>query len=502
MEKQMKEVIEEFKDKKVLVIGDAILDVYIKGVTDKICREAPVQIINVQEQEYDCGGAANTAINLAALGAETCFLTVIGDDENGRILTNALREKNVSVECIIKDSQRKTIAKKRVVASSNILLRIDEGNIDPVSEELQLKLNERLSEVMNSFDAVILSDYEYGLINESSIVHLIQLKKQTNAILIVDSKNPAKFRKLHPFAVKPNYEEAISILKLPKLQNRDRVEQILENEKRLMDITGAHCVAATIDMEGTLLFEKGKSPYRIYTEPQDNKRSIGAGDTFISAFTLAVLAGADPRTAAEIGAAASAVILKKEGTVVCTTNDLIDYFNENPKYILRLEELILKVNKLKKEGKRIVFTNGCFDILHRGHVNFLNHAKLLGDILIVAINTDESIKRVKGEERPINSLEDRIEVLSALQSVDFLFSFEEDTSADLIKALQPEVFVKGGTYTIESIPEALLVRQLGGEVKILTSDIGLSTTRLISKIREAALHHHEENNYAKAIGLE
>lgn len=502
MEMRWKEIFEDFQHKKVLVIGDAILDMYIKGITDKICREAPVPVINVQELETDCGGAANTAINLAALGAHTCFLTVIGDDENGAILTKALEDKNVSTQCLIKDSKRKTIAKKRVVASSNILLRIDEGNTDAISEELQEVINSQLKKMFGSFDAVVISDYEYGIINDSSLTTLMELNKNSRTPIIVDSKNLGKFKKLHPYAVKPNYEEAVKLLKLPKLQNSDRVEQILENGKKLMDATGAHCVAATIDADGIILFEKGEKPYRIYSEPEDNKRSIGAGDTFISALTLSLLSGASPKEASEIAAAAAAIILKKEGTVVCTSNDLKDYFSENPKHLTDLNELVLKINDLKKEGKKIIFTNGCFDILHRGHVNFLNNAKSLGDVLVVGINSDESIRRVKGEERPINTLDDRIEVLSALQSVDFLFCFEEDTSAELVKALQPDIFVKGGTYSIESIPEALLVKQLGGEVKIIPTITSLSTTKLIDKIREVAIHHHEDKPYAKAIGLE
>jgi D-beta-D-heptose 7-phosphate kinase / D-beta-D-heptose 1-phosphate adenosyltransferase len=498
---EINEVIERFRNLKVLIIGDAILDMYIKGVSERLCREAPVPVIDVKDYELDCGGAANTAINVAALGAETYFLTVIGEDENGHDLTKALKSKKVNTLGIIKDSARKTIAKKRIVASSNILLRIDEGNIDPISEGTQAKLIEGLKELYPTFDAIILSDYEYGLVQNTLIEALLSLRKKDPKTLVVDSKDLSKFARLLPDAVKPNYEETIKLLNLPKLQNSDRVEQVLANGRRLLEITGAKCVAATIDADGTILFEKGKNPYRLYSEPQDNRKSIGAGDTFISAMTLSISSGADYKLAAEIGSAAASVILKKEGTVVCTSNDLKDHFNENPKYIADLKDLEDKLKELKAEGKRIVFTNGCFDILHRGHVNFLNHAKAYGDVLVVGINTDESIRRVKGNERPINTLEDRIEVLSALHAVDYLISFEEDTSAELVKALSPHFFVKGGTYTIESIPEALLVKQMGGEVKIIPST-NHSTTSLIHKIRDVNFHPQQEKEYAKASGLE
>lgn len=507
MKDQLKELIGSFKNYKVLVIGDAILDTYIKGVTDRLSREAPVPIINVQEQEHDCGGASNTAINVAALGAQTFFLSVIGKDESSKELMNVLKKNKVNTECVIRDKNRKTLAKKRVTAFSNILLRLDEGDTELVSKSAEKEMIEKIKRLYKVADAIVLSDYGYGVITENVIQFIKKLREQKPKVLIVDSKNLKRFKTLSPTAVKPNYEEAISLLGIKKLHQSERIAQILENGKKLQDLTGAECIAATMDADGTVLFEKGKKPFLISAVPQDNKNSIGAGDTFISALTLSFCAQATAHEAGEIASAAAAVVLKKEGTVVCTCNELKAYFNETPKYILNLQELSHKIESLKKEGKKIVFTNGCFDILHKGHVSLLNQAKTFGDVLIVGLNSDASIKRLKGTDRPINCLDDRITVIAGLQSVDLILSFEENSPAKIIKAIKPDIFVKGGDYTSASIPEATLVKQLGGEVRIINFIKNRSTTRIIKKIREADPKNIEVDfktgyNYAKAGGME
>jgi D-beta-D-heptose 7-phosphate kinase/D-beta-D-heptose 1-phosphate adenosyltransferase len=253
----------------------------------------------------------------------------------------------------------------------------------------------------------------------------------------------------------------------------------------LLERTGAACVAATLDADGALVFRPGQRPVRLDAVPRDNKHSIGAGDTFISALTLALACGQDGRQAAELGAAAAAVIMQKEGTAVCTNEELKACFRSNPKRVYDLKALAELVRARQKAGKRVVFTNGCFDILHTGHVTLLNKARALGDLLIVGINSDASIRRVKGKDRPINTLEDRLTVLSALQSVDYLVSFEEDTALALVEALRPDLFVKGATYSGITPPEAAVVESYGGQVLVFPPFSDGSTARLIEKIRGA-----------------
>lgn len=476
-------LIEKFASRKVLVIGDAILDVYITGITDKICREAPAPVITLQEQKSYCGGAANTALNVAALGANSCFLSVIGKDESGRELLNILEKNSVNTGYIISDKSRKTIVKKRISAASNILVRIDEGNTDPICDACEQSLIDSLQRFAGKVDAVIVSDYEYGVFTDKVIHALSAFLSRTDAVLIVDAKDLRKYKKLCPTLVKPNYEECIKILDIPKRRQPERTAQILGQGSRLLEVTGADCVAATMDMDGTILFEKGRKPYRIATEPHKDKETIGAGDTFAGAAALGFCSGATARTAVEVASAAAVVVLQKEGTGICMHNELKLYFGGNQKFITDLDSMVLKVEELRKRNKKIVFTNGCFDILHRGHVAFLNQAKSLGDVLIVGLNTDESIRSVKGDGRPINALEDRVAVLAGLHSVNYLIAFEETSPVKILRALRPDLFVKGGTYTMDSLPEGDLVEMLGGEVKILSFATDFSTSKLIERIR-------------------
>lgn len=486
MKAKLQDIIHNFNRFKVLVIGDAILDTYIKGTTERICREAPVPVINVQEKQHSCGGAANTAINLAALGAEVYFLSVTGKDESSRHLLDVLRKNGVRTEYIVRDPQRITLAKKRVTASSSILLRIDDGNTDTISHQTEGHLLEAIKYLYKKTDAVVLSDYGYGVITDEVITLLSKLVNRKSRPVIVDSKDLFRFRSLAPTAVKPNYEETIRLLGLAKLKDNGRVEQVRAYGKRLLELTGAKCVAATLDSDGTILFEKGKKPFRVHAVAQDNKKAIGAGDTFISALTLSLCGGASASYAVQVGSAAASIVLQKDGTVVCTGSDLKEYFSDTPKLINSLELLSSKVSELKKEGKKIVFTNGCFDILHKGHVSLLNKAKAVGDVLIVGINSDKSIRKLKGPSRPINKLNDRLLVLSGLQSVDYLVSFEEDTPVKIIKAIKPDVFVKGGDYTVDSIPESKIVMQLGGKVQIIPFVNNRSTTGIINRIKSSS----------------
>ena len=485
MQENLMRIIENFKSVKLLVIGDAILDMYVITTPEKFGREAPVPVFNVQQYNHQCGGAANTAINVATLGAETFFLTVTGKDSGAKHLNDLLRQNKVHTEYIVKDKSRRTVVKQRVTASSNILFRIDSGTTTAVNEQTEKELLRRLNELYAHIDAVIISDYDNGVFTNAMIDSIKKLSELHHKHVIVDAKDLRKFKAVKPSAVKPNYEESLKILNIEKLEHHKRVEQILQHQQKLFEVTGATKIAATLDADGVVFFEEGKEPYTIPCVAREDKKSIGAGDTFTSALALALALNADGRTAAEIAAAAAAVVMQKEGTAGCTNSELKHYFNEVPKHILSVEELVNIVKELKKHNKKIVFTNGCFDIIHSGHIYLLNNARKAGDVLIVGVNSDESIRQLKGKDRPINRLSDRITVLAGLQSVDYLIVFDEDSPADLIKAIEPDVFVKGGNYTEDSIPEAALLKKIGCTVKIVPYMEERSTTHIIDKIRDA-----------------
>lgn len=483
MKEELISLISNFTKLKILVIGDAILDTYVKGNPDRVSREAPVLVFNVDEQEHQCGGAANTAINVATLGAASIYLTVLGKDANSKELIEILKKNKVHTEYILRDKSRVTIAKKRITSASQILMRIDEGTTAEISKACENEMLNKVAKLLPHLDAIILSDYGYGVITNSLISKIKKLAAAQDKPVIVDARDLKKYKLLEPFAVKPNYEETIKLLGIEKV-TQNRPKQIMQLAKELHEVTGAHKVAVTLDVDGVVLFEKGKTPYRILSMPQDNKNSIGAGDTFISAFTMALALNAEGFIAAEIAAAAAAVVVKKDGTVGCTNQELKSYFNTVPKYISCTEELTTIVKNLRKNGKKIVFTNGGFDLLHKGHISILNKAREAGDVLIVGVNSDESIRKLKGAERPINSLEDRLTVLAGLQSVDYLIAFEEESPVQLIKAVHPDVFVKGGNYTENTIPEAPLLKKLNCEVKIVPYKEKHATTQIINRIRD------------------
>ncbi len=311
-------------------------------------------------------------------------------------------------------------------------------------------------------------------------------------IIVADSKHLDRFRRLNLTAVKPNYNQAVKLLELDKVDGLNgRVEQVIQHGGKILELANAQIAAITLDRDGALVFERDHPVYRTYAHPAPHSAAAGAGDTFVAALTMALSTGAQTPAATEIASAASSIVVQKSGTSTCHIEELKGYFSGEEKVITDTFLLAARVAAYRHQGRKIVFTNGCFDILHRGHITYLNRAKSFGDILIVGVNSDESVKRLKGPARPINPLEDRVQVLSGLSGVDHIVAFHEDTPHELIKVVQPDVFVKGGDYTLDTLPEASLVEELGGEVKILPYIKDQSTTGVIERIRKQILLDEE-----------
>jgi D-beta-D-heptose 7-phosphate kinase/D-beta-D-heptose 1-phosphate adenosyltransferase len=491
-------IIDNFRGLKVIVIGDAMLDSYLEGTSDRLCREAPVPVVSVQHRQNLPGGAANTAVNLRCLGSEVIFLSVIGDDQEGKLLQESLQQYDVPVHHLIVSPERATLAKQRVIAGSQMVVRFDQGSTQPVNESLEDQLIERMKQHYAECHAIIISDYEYGILSKRVIQAITRFQLENPCLIVVDSKRLHLYRDANITAVKPNYMEAIQLLALPQAKtSSDRATQIAAHTDEILNLTGAQIAAVTLDQEGAIVFERDHLPYRTYARPQPNSRSSGAGDTYISALTLALASGAETENAAEIAAAASSIVVGKEGTSACYTDELLSFFSSEEKLITDAFHLAARIASHRREGRKIVFTNGCFDILHSGHINYLNQAKMFGDILIVGLNSDESVRRLKGPTRPINTLEDRVQVLAALSSVDHIVPFDGDTPHELIRLIQPDVFVKGGDYSRANLPEADLVEELGGTIKILPYVKDHSTTNIIERIRnldhasQAIDSHHQ-----------
>lgn len=489
----------------VMVLGEAMLDSYLAGFTERLCREAPVPVVSVTERDHVPGGAANTAVNLHSLGSQVVFLSVVGDDPEGSILLQALEEKGVSTDQILTHPGRATLAKQRVIAASQMVVRFDQGSTHGLDGETENKLIQRMAAVYPSCDALIVSDYDYGVLTPGIIQALSNLQARYPRTLVIDSKRLPAYQGLNVTAVKPNYMEALQLLGLEKISgsgenlHRERVAQMLEHGAKILDLSGAQIAAITMDQAGALVFEMDRSPYRTYARPAPNSRAAGAGDTFISAFTLALAAGAHTENAAELASAAASIVVDKEATAACFADELRAYFSTDEKFIMDAFQLAARIAAYRHEQRRIVFTNGCFDILHRGHITYLNQAKSFGDVLIVGINSDSSVRRLKGTSRPINSLEDRAQVLAALSCVDHIVAFDGDTPHDLIRVIQPDVFVKGGDYTRQTLPEASLVEALGGVVEILPYLENRSTSGIIERIRKLYVDSPEESQWSKPV---
>lgn len=476
------ELQKKFNTLSVAIIGDAMLDVYLTGQSERICREAPVPVVSITHKKEVPGGAANTALNVAALGANAYFLTVIGDDIEGSILTDKLHEAGVDIRYILTDSKRQTLAKNRIIAGNQMMVRYDLDPQNTVSQKVEQELLQKLESLYPQVDAILISDYEYGIITPNVIKELQHLQERYNKILAVDSKNLEKFKDIGATLVKPNYGETIELLGIAKEENGKRARQIATNRMSLFEKTGARIVAVTLDTDGAIIFENNHT-YKTTTDPQDHTKAAGAGDTYISAFCLALSAQLSTKDSAELAANAAACVAQKDGTIPCSLQDLNQYLTGTIKQVNSRSDLRELVASYHAQNKRIVFTNGCFDIIHPGHVTYLAEARKLGDVLIVGVNSDSSVKRLKGPSRPINSEDDRITVLASLASTSHVIQFDEDTPIELIKIIKPNIFVKGGDYTRETLPETPVVEHFGGAVRIIPFVMDRSTTNIIKKIR-------------------
>jgi D-beta-D-heptose 7-phosphate kinase / D-beta-D-heptose 1-phosphate adenosyltransferase len=477
-------IIDKFSGKKILVIGDCILDVYVKGVSTRLSPEAPVPVVDVEENKRLVGGAANTAHNLRALSAKVTFCSVVGSDLNADTVIKSLQDSGVDTSHIIKKFERKTIVKTRVIAGDHVLIRYDEGSTEPIDDLTVENVMTLLRSDYSSYDAVVISDYQKGMITESLLNQLYELQKASRKFLVVDSKRLQFFSALQPDLVKPNYDEVIKLLNIPYAPHA-RNEQILPIANKIFELTQARLAAVTLDADGSLIFEDGRLAHQCLAPKISHPNVSGAGDTYISAFTLGYICSQTVSVAGEIATAAASVAVSKNGTSACFANELRCYFSRRQKCIASISSLEEICLAYRSEGKRIVFTNGCFDILHSGHVSYLHQARTLGDVLIVGVNNDDSIKRLKGPRRPINPLEDRLDVLCALTAVTHVIPFgdkADDTPTTLIKAVRPAIFVKGGDYTRDKLPEAATVDEIGGEILFIPHVADHSTSRIIDRI--------------------
>lgn len=460
---------------RILVVGDVMLDRYWHGGTWRISPEAPVPVVRVDESEDRPGGAGNVALNIASLGGHAALAGVVGDDDNADLLVSRLENAEVAVH-FQRSSEVPTITKLRVMSRNQQLIRLDFekalGDIDTTN------LLANVEAALPDSDLVILSDYGKGTLNR--IPELIALARAAGKRVLADPKGNDFTRYRGASVITPNLSEFEAVVG----PCRDDAELAARGE-RLRDELALEALLITRSEKGMTLIRGGHAPLHLPTHAREVFDVTGAGDTVIGVLGLALAAGHGYPEAMALANLAAGQVVAKPGTATLSIAELYtalhgDKFAEFG--VIGEAELVEVVKAAQARGERVVMTNGCFDILHAGHVAYLEQAKRLGDRLIVAVNDDDSIARLKGPNRPINALLRRMQVLSGLGAVDWVVPFSEDTPTRLIEAVLPDVLVKGGDYAPEQIAGGEAVIANGGEVKVLGFEDGVSTTAMISTI--------------------
>lgn len=466
-----------FESAKVLVLGDLMLDRYWHGPTSRISPEAPVPVVKVEQIEDRPGGAANVALNIAALGSHCEIIGITGDDEAGRILTKQMLALNVTPDFYLQQDIP-TITKLRVISRNQQLIRLDfEEHASKVpAEPLLKKLKQRLAQA----NIVILSDYAKGTLDQ--VQQMIDLCRAANTPVMIDPKGTNFDRYRGATLLTPNMSEFEAVVGHCVDEN-----DIVAKGQELMTRLDLQALLVTRSEHGMTLLRRDQQELHFPAMAREVYDVTGAGDTVISVLAASVAAGADLEHACALANIGAGVVVGKLGTSSVSIIELAAELAKNhPEVgfgVVTEQQLKISIAAARARGEKVVLTNGCFDILHAGHVSYLSNAGELGDRLIVAVNTDASVKRLKGEARPINPTDRRMAVLAGLGAVDWVVSFSEDTPQRLIGELLPDLLVKGGDYLPEQIAGGQEVIANGGEVKVLNFEDGCSTSKIIEAIR-------------------
>jgi len=469
-----------FSDTGVLVIGDVVLDSYWHGDTNRISREAPVPIVRVNKVEKRPGGAANVAFNIAALGAKPILIGVTGDDDSADLLSSMLAGAGVDFRCTRLPGMP-TVTKMRVLSRHQQIIRLDIEELDtaPAHDETLAKFEAALDQVR----AVVLSDYGLGTVAPAQ--RLIGLAREKNKPVFVDPRGDDFSRYAGATAITPNLHEFETVAGAVGTDEAALAERAEALRRRL----SVDAMLVTRGERGMTLVRAGYAPTHVAAHTLEVYDVTGAGDTVIGVFATSVAAGEDMEAAMRIANLAAAVVVGKLGAAAASVAEIDAMARDQqrrPGGIVDEPALLAAVSAAKAAGETVVMTNGCFDILHAGHTEYLAQARAFGDRLIVAVNDDASVSRLKGADRPVNRLENRMAVLSALGCVDWVVPFSEDTPARLIQRILPHVLVKGGDYRTEDIPGAKCVRQSGGRVEIVPLRPSCSTTAIIQAAQKLA----------------
>lgn len=459
-----------FDKVNIIVVGDIILDEYVLGNVDRISPEAPIPILKIQETKFKLGGAANVAMNLKSLGCNVLLLGLVGEDEPANIIESILIKNGIFYDLV--NTAMPTIHKKRFVAQNHQMLRVD--NEKKFTDQSSQELLQKFKQYISDYEACILSDYNKGTL--SNPVDFIGAAKSANKYVFVDPKKDSLSQYSGCDLICPNSSE------LSRLCGIDvKNEPYIPKLQLLMQQHNIKYIAHTKSSDGMSLIHHTDDTYNLSAETISVFDVTGAGDTVIAVAAACKIAGYSWQMAMFYANKAAGIVVKKPGTASVLYSDV---FSENIKTTYDQESEIKEILAAKANKEIIVMTNGCFDILHSGHIKYLREAKELGHKLVVAINSDSSVKAIKGSDRPINNENERMTILKSLMYVDYVLFFSELTPENLIRTIEPDILVKGGDYTEEQVVGADIVKSYGGKVKVLSHVPGKSTTNIVNKINQ------------------
>jgi D-beta-D-heptose 7-phosphate kinase/D-beta-D-heptose 1-phosphate adenosyltransferase len=484
LEKQMPHQLPDFTKASILVIGDIMLDRYWFGETARISPEAPVPVVKIQQMDERPGGAGNVALNIAALGGKVTLLGLTGDDKESQTLKTFLTAANVNHD-LLAISHAPTITKLRIISRRQQLIRLDfEEKLANFNTDL---LIETYKKHLPHCNLVILSDYHKGTLHQPQT--FIQLAKEAGIPIIIDPKG-TDFKKYHGAdVITPNFKEFEAVVGTCKNE-----QEILQKAHQFLNENEINTMLLTRGERGMTLIQKNNEELHLPAYGREIIDVTGAGDTVIGVLGSALSAGTTLPHAMSLANLAASIVVSKLGAGTVKTVELEAVLNSHQNtteggIFLNDEQLLLAITTARMQGKKIIFTNGCFDLLHPGHVDFLQQVKQLGDFLIVAINDDASIKKLKGPTRPIHNIHHRMMMLANLEVVDAVIAFADDTPNRLLKYLKPDVLIKGGDYNLDQVVGAEIVHAYGGEVRIVlnTQDFSTSTSEIIDRIKKEDL---------------
>lgn len=473
---------------KVLLVGDFMLDSYVYGDALRISPEAPVQVLKVVKREHAAGGASSVAADITTLGARCVCVGVTGSDANGRLLRDILRQTGASTESLLELTDRPTITKERVIGLAQHrhrqqLLRVDEECTDPLTEADYQRLLELYQASLADCDIVCLQDYNKGLLQPAFCQTLITLARQAGKKVLVDPPLDRDYKKFTGATlITPNRKETSHAVgfEIQTIADADRASQVLQESLQL------EMVVITLDKEGAFL----RTPTlveHVPTLPRNVYDVTGAGDMMLAMLAVAMAAGCDDETALQLANTASGIEVEKFGVATVSVdeivNEIISMHKGKTGKILAADELVSHLEYHRQRKESIVFTNGCFDVLHRGHIEYLGFCKQQGDVVVVGLNSDSSVRQLKGPERPINNQHDRAAVLAALESVDYICVFDEPDPLRLIQQVCPDVLVKGADWKEKGVIGQEFVEARGGRLELAPLVTGKSSTFTIEKMK-------------------